>query len=67
MRKFYRQEARRILAGQKKMSTILITGWGEAVFAFSGKGLTVKRMPEKPDGTGLLGWRRCGKAEDGSG
>jgi hypothetical protein len=55
MRKFYRQEARRILAGQKKMSTILITERGAAVFAFSGKRLTVKRMPENVYGTGLLG------------
>jgi hypothetical protein len=28
MMKFYREEARRILAGQKKLSTILITSAG---------------------------------------
>jgi hypothetical protein len=35
--KFYRQKARRILAGQKKLSTILITGWGVALNPFSRK------------------------------
>jgi len=48
MMKFYRLEARRILAGQKKLSTILITPARAAVFSARGKRLTGKAIARTP-------------------
>jgi hypothetical protein len=67
MLKFYRQEARRILAGQKKLSTILITSLRRSRKPFKRIVLTAKRMGESPCWGGVSGGSRCGKAEDGSG
>jgi hypothetical protein len=53
MRKFYRQGARRILAGPKKMSTILITPREAAVWWFARKMLTENECPEMPTRHGL--------------
>jgi hypothetical protein len=64
MMKFYRQEARRILAGQKKLSTILITCEEGSRFLEDGNLLTAKRMAEKPHGVGKGEDSCCGKAED---
>ena len=45
--KVYREGARRILAGQKKLSTILITGIGARnTYRSHEKTLTAKRMSE---------------------
>jgi hypothetical protein len=67
MMKFYREGARRILTGQKKLSTILITGqcrwWSEC----AGKMLTGKKIGGKAGGVRVTAWRGCGKAEDGGG
>jgi hypothetical protein len=46
--KFYRFEARRILAGQKKMSTILITAARELVFSGGAKNVDSKADRENP-------------------
>jgi hypothetical protein len=65
--KFYREGARRILAGQKKMSTILITLRVESRALLVRKMLTAKRMAEKACYARLSAALVCGKAEDGSG
>jgi hypothetical protein len=67
MMKFYREGARRILAGQKKKSTIEITAWCGSWDERAGKMLTGKRIAENPGGARDSGRLRCGKAEDGSG
>jgi hypothetical protein len=67
MRKFYREEARRILAGSKKLSTILITGQGGAHSSFREKKLTGKRMAKSQAEQRGSAPPLCGKAEDGSG
>jgi hypothetical protein len=67
MMKFYRQEARRILAGPKKKSTIQITLWSGSWSLLGRKMLTAKRMSGKAYGTSDSARRLCGKAEDGSG
>jgi hypothetical protein len=67
MIKFYRFEARRILAGQKKLSTILVTTQRATVRSGGTKDLDRKadcgntRPPHAPLGS------LCGKAEDESG
>jgi hypothetical protein len=55
MMKVYREGARRILAGQKKKSTILITSGGVGEICWLGKVLTAKRMPECQSGLGFQG------------
>jgi len=55
MMKFYREGARRILAGQKKMSTILITSRGTSGSPFKGKKLTGSERARKCAGQGV--WR----------
>jgi hypothetical protein len=67
MMKVYSEGARRILTGQKKLSTILITRRGQGRDAFEGKMLTAKRMAVIPYQARLSGRWVCGKAEDGSG
>jgi hypothetical protein len=67
MKKFYKEGARRILAGQKKKSTILITLRGAARNLLNRKTLTAKRMAEKACGASGSVRRLCGKAEDGRG
>jgi hypothetical protein len=67
MRKFYKEGARRILAGQKKKSTIQIALCGAVRNPFAGIVLTAKRMAEKARGARDTGQGVCGKAEDGSG
>jgi len=67
MLKFYRLEARRILAGPKKMSTIVITTPGTAAFRNPVKRIDSPADVEMPLQTGVRGRRDCGKAEDESG
>ena len=65
--KFYRLEARRILAGPKKMSTIVITASAVVVLLRSGKRFDTQKGGENGRGARLLGGMNCGKAEEGSG
>jgi hypothetical protein len=67
MIKFYRFEARRILAGQKKMSTILVTTQGAAVRSGGTKGLDRKADYGNARPASVSLWSVCGKAEDESG
>jgi len=67
MMKFYRFEARRILAGQKKMSTILITLERIAVLSTPRKSVDSKADPENARPALVSAASGCGKAEDGSG
>jgi hypothetical protein len=67
MRKFYKEEARRILAGQKKKSTVLITLLGEVPKSLGRKMLTGKRLDGKACWARDSGLAVCGKAEDGGG
>jgi hypothetical protein len=67
MMKFYKEGARRILAGPKKMSTILITAWKSVRNWLGAKMLTAKQMPENAYWTSVSGSPVCGKAEEGSG
>jgi hypothetical protein len=67
MMKFYREEASRILAGQKKMSTILMAKCGTARNPFHRKTLTAKRMTVDTNWTSGIRSLHCGKAEEGSG
>jgi hypothetical protein len=67
MMKFYRFEARRILAGQKKMSTILITLERAAVLSTPRKIVDSKADRENACPARGPAERVCGKAEDGSG
>ena len=62
----FRSAARRILAGQKKLSTILINRSPKNRKLFTGIVLTAKRMV-KSSQVGVSTDSRCGKAEDGSG
>jgi hypothetical protein len=67
MMKFYRLEARRILAGQKKLSTILITP--DRAVALSALGKIVDRKGDRENSypARVSASCVCGKAEDGSG
>jgi hypothetical protein len=67
MMKFYRVEARRILAGQKKMSTILITLQRAVALGVGRKSVDRKADREKARPARVSAWSVCGKAEDGSG
>jgi hypothetical protein len=67
MLKFYREEARRILAGPKKMSTILITAARRWSGESERKMLTGKRMGGNAGGARDSGLLRCGKAEEEGG
>jgi len=67
MMKFYRFEARRILAGQKKMSTILITPERAAVVSAPRKSVDSKADRENACPALASAGITCGKAEDGSG
>ena len=65
--KFYRQEARRILAGPKKMSTILVTRRSAREYARTEKILTGNQMLENRLQAHISTAPICGKAEDQSG
>jgi hypothetical protein len=67
MRKFYRQEARRILAGQKKLSTILMTRLDGQGALVSRKNVDRELNGEKSSGVRASEVVHCGKAEEGSG
>jgi hypothetical protein len=67
MVKFYREEARRILAAQKKLSTILITERSALRLPPCSKTIDSKRMTENHYLTRVIDEWLCGKAEDGRG
>jgi hypothetical protein len=67
MIKFYRFEARRILAGQKKLSTILVTTQRAAVRSGGMKSVDRKADCGNAPPTPVSLWSVCGKAEDESG
>jgi hypothetical protein len=67
MVKFYRFEARRILAGQKKMSTILVTTERAALRSRGMKSVDRKVDCGNIRPALLSVWSVCGKAEDESG
>jgi hypothetical protein len=67
MIKFYRFEARRILAGQKKMSTILVTTERAALRSRSMKSVDKKADCGNTRPAPVPVWNVCGKAEDESG
>jgi hypothetical protein len=67
MIKFYRFEARRILAGQKKMSTILVTTERLAVRSRGMKSVDRKADCGNARPAPVPVWSVCGKAEDESG
>jgi hypothetical protein len=67
MVKFYRFEARRILAGQKKLSTILITTVRAVVFSGGAKSVDSKADWGNAYPAPVSVCSICGKAEDGSG
>jgi hypothetical protein len=65
--KFYRFEARRILAGQKKLSTILVTGARVVVRTGGLKSVDSKADWENAYPAPVSACYVCGKAEDESG
>jgi hypothetical protein len=67
MIKFYRFEARRILAGQKKLSTILVTTQRVAVLYGGIKNVDRKADCGNARPAPVSLWSVCGKAEDESG
>jgi hypothetical protein len=67
MIKFYRFEARRILAGQKKLSTILVTRERAAVLSGGMKNVDRKADCGNACPALVSVWSVCGKAEDESG
>jgi hypothetical protein len=67
MIKFYRFEARRILAGQKKMSTILVTKERAAPCSRGMKSVDRKADCGNSRPAPVPTWGVCGKAEDESG
>jgi hypothetical protein len=67
MIKFYRLGARRILAGQKKMSTILVTTVRIALRSGGMKSVDRKADCGNARPAPVSLWTVCGKAEDESG
>jgi len=62
MMKVYRLEARRILAGPKKLSTILVTPGRAVVLRAGAKGVDRKEDRENARPAGNLGWEGLWKS-----